>query len=256
MRSFDSFMQMITVAPQHFNECRAKFREMRELESYDFDNIEDSLANLRLLGAPLVEINSGILALETTFCPLDRQKFCIVDIETSGSKPQSDQIIEVGAVIVQGGEIIDRFESFVQADEIPQIIINLTGITVKDTKNAPSIKKVLERFRLFLNSAVFVAHNVNFDYNFISYSMEQAGFGALLNRKICTIDLARRTIKAQKYGLSHLAQEIGIDIENLHRAYGDAYAAYKIFQKSLKNLPISTITTENLIKFSKSKLIV
>ena len=77
----------MTITPQPFNECRAKFKNIKELQNYEFDTIEDSLANLRLLGVPLVELNNNKIALETTFCPIEKQKFCIVDIETNGSKP-------------------------------------------------------------------------------------------------------------------------------------------------------------------------
>ena len=243
-------MQKMTKNPQTFNACKARFKKIEELENYEFDTLKDTLANLRFLGAPLIEINDNFITLETSFCPLEKQKFCIVDIETSGSKPESGQIIEVGAAMVENGVIVDKFESFARADEIPQIITNLTGITSKETKHAPPVKKVLERFRLFLGDAVFVAHNVNFDYNFISCSLEKASFGPLLNRRICTIDLAKKTIKAERYGLSHLSSKIGIAIENRHRAYGDAYMAYRIFQKSLENTPVSIITTEDLIRFA------
>lgn len=250
MRSFDAMMLKIAMSPQPFNECRAKFKKISELENYEFDTVEDSLANLRLLGVPLIELNKSLIALETTFCPIEKQRFCVVDIETNGSKPQSAQIIEVGAVMVQNGKIIDKFETFVRADNIPDNIIRLTGITLQDTKSAPSLKKVLERFRLFLRDAVFVAHNVDFDYGFISHSMEQAGFGPLLNRKMCSIDLAKKTIKAERYGLSHLTKELGIVMGHRHRAYSDADAANSIFQKSLENLPDFIISTEDLVQFA------
>ena len=254
MRNFDKLIQKMTTNPQPFNECRAKFKNIKELNSYEFDTIEDTLLNLRILGLPLVELNNNLIALETTFSPLEKQKFCIVDIETNGSKPEHAQIIEVGAAMVQNGEVIDKFETFVKADEIPQNIVNLTHITLDDVKDAPSLKTTLEKFRLFLKDAIFVAHNVNFDYNFISHSMEEAGFGPLLNRKICTIDLAKKTIEAERYGLGFLIKELNIKIEQHHRAYSDAYAANVVFQKSLKNLPDSIISAEDLVSFAKPNL--
>ena len=81
--------------------------------------------------------------------------------------------------------------------------------------------------------------------------MEVSGFGPLLNRKICTIDLARKTIEAEKYGLASLIKELNIEVTNRHRAYDDAYAAKIVFDKSLKNLPEYIITTEDLVKFAK-----
>ena len=156
--------------------------------------------------------------------------------------------------MVQGGKVIAKFESFVKADEIPENIVRLTNITLEDVKDAPSLKSILEKFRLFLQDAVFVAHNVNFDYNFISYSMEEAGFGPLLNRKMCTIDLAKKTIKAERYGLGFLIKEFNIDVLQHHRAYSDAYAANEVFQKSLQNIPDFVISTEDLVKFAKPTL--
>ena len=161
---------------------------------------------MKVLGLPLIELSSKKLALETTFTPIEKQKFCIVDIETNGSKPTDSQIIEIGAIMYKNGKIVDKFESYVKAEEIPENIVRLTGITVEDVKNAPPLKSVLEKFRLFLGDAVFMAHNVNFDYKFISHSMEEAGFGPLLNRKICSIDLAKKTIEAERYGLGFLIE--------------------------------------------------
>ncbi len=249
MKNFDKLLHKITKEPQPFYECRAVFKKLSELKNYEFDTLYESVENMKILGLPLVELSNKKLALETTFTPIEKQKFCVVDIETNGSKPEHAQIIEVGAAMVQDGKVIDKFESFVKADEIPENIVNLTKITLEDVKNAPPLKKVLELFRLFLKDTVFVAHNVNFDYNFISYSMEEAGFGPLLNRKVCSIDLAKKTIKAERYGLGYLIKELDIQVDQHHRAYSDAYAANIVFQKCLKNLPTSVITTEDLVKF-------
>lgn len=232
-----------------FSECKSIFKKIKDLKAYDFETLYESVANMRVLGFPLIELSNKKLALETTLTPYEKQKFCIVDIETNGSKPSEAQIIEIGAVMYENGEIVDKFESYVKVDVIPENIVRLTGITLEDVKNAPSLKSILEKFRLFLGDSVFIAHNVNFDYKFISYSMENAGFGPLLNRKICTIDLAKKTIEAERYGLGFLIKQFDIDVEH-HRAYGDAYAAMVVFQKSLGNLPEHIITTEDLIKFS------
>lgn len=251
MRNFDKLIQKMTQNPQSFLECRSHLCKIKELKNYDFDTLNESIENLRVLGLPLVQLHNNLVALETTFSPIESQKFCIVDIETNGSKPDYAQIIEIGAAMVQDGKVIDKFETFVKADDIPQNIVELTHITLEDVKNAPPLKETLEKFRLFLKDAVFVAHNVNFDYNFISYSMEVAGFGPLLNRKICTIDLAKKTIEAERYGLGFLIKELNIEVSQHHRAYSDAYAANFVFQKSIQNLPESIISTEDLVNFAR-----
>ena len=97
---------------------------------------------------------------------------------------------------------------------------------------------------------MFVAHNVRFDYNFISESLQKYGYEELLNRRLCTINLAKKTIESEKYGLSYLKEHLSIDAGVHHRAYADALSALKIFEISLKNVPDEVKTTEDLIEFA------
>ncbi|MBR8464773.1 3'-5' exonuclease [Campylobacter sp. faydin G-140] len=204
----------------------------------------------RTLGLDIFKNEHGYIELRTRTRDIADQVFCVVDIETSGGTTDG-QIIEIGAIKIKNGIEIGRFESFVAAPHIPESISELTGITDADLKDAPSLASVLERFKTFLGTSVFVAHNVNFDYGFISYSLQKLGFSILLNRKICTIDLARRTIPSQKYGLGALKEILGITNTH-HRALNDAIAAAEIFKYSLKQLPFSVQSVEDLIKFSKT----
>jgi DNA polymerase-3 subunit epsilon len=224
-----------------------RIQQLKELEDYEIEDVE----TIRLLGLPLIELEEDNVALETTFTPIENQRFCIVDIETTGSNSKTDNIIEVGAILYQGGKVCDRFESFVHVEHIPENITYLTGISLKDVQEAPSIENVLEKFRLFLKDAVFVAHNVNFDYYFISDSMQRCGFGPLLNRRLCSIDLAHKTFEAPKYGLGFLIEFLNIDVATRHRAYADALATVSVVEKSFENLPQNIITTEDLINFAK-----
>ncbi len=201
-------------------------------------------------GLPLAE-KEGKIFLKTAKTPFVHQEFVVVDIETSGSKPYEAQVIEIGAIKFQGEHILDRFESFIYASEIPEYITKLTGIEQKDLNDAPSQKEVLIDFKKFLGDAVFVAHNVNFDYNFISSKLEQLGLARLANRKLCSIDLARKTIESERYGLAFLNESLGINTAVSHRAYADALTAYKIMQMALKRVPKEIKTTEDLIAFSK-----
>ena len=211
------------------------------------DEIEIEL--LKAYGLPLCE-EQGRVFLKTLMSSYLEQTYCIVDIETNGNDPYINQIIEIGAIKYKNGKIVDRFESFVYADFVPDYITKRTNITVDDLKKAPSLKQVLHDFRLFLGDLVFVAHNVGFDYNFISNSLKKAGFGELLNRKLCTIELAKKTIVAQKYGLGFLKEHLNIDIDTHHRAYADALSALMVFKEALKNIPPYIKTTEDLIRFS------
>jgi DNA polymerase-3 subunit epsilon len=101
-----------------------------------------------------------------------------------------------------------------------------------------------------LRDTTFVAHNVNFDYKFISIWFEKIELLEMLNRHICTIDLAKRTIKAEKFGLKTLKKYLDIKTEH-HRALSDAISTTKIFEYILENLPAEVESVEDLIKFSQ-----
>ena len=217
-----------------------------------FDNPELEFELLLSNGLPL-EIDDNKVFLRTSKTLISEQTFCIVDIETNGGKVnKGHQIIEIGAVKYKNGEIIDKYESLVYAKEIPEYIQDVTSITPCMLQNAPTINKVLEEFKIFLEDDVFVAHDIKFDYNFISASLQKYNLGKLENRKLCTIDLARRTIKAQRYGLRFLKELLDINIDNHHRAYSDALSTTFILEESLKSLDSKVVTVEDLINFSKN----
>ena len=247
MRPLDTFIQKIVQKPIFHKEFFAKMRTFKELEYVDVEDLQ----TLKLLGLPITKYTNFALTLESVAMPLSAAKFCIVDIETNGSKPSLNQIIEIGAVIIEDGKEIGQFSSLVKCDILPESITQLTGITLEDLSDAPSLKSVLEAFRLFIKDAIFVAHNVNFDYYFISHALEVCGFGPLLNRRLCTIELARKCIEAPKYGLSALSEHLGVPFENHHRALCDAKATEIVFFKALEKLPKEVQTVEQLIAFTK-----
>lgn len=190
--------------------------------------------------------------LQTALTSVDDTLFCIVDIETNGSKPSRDQIIEIGAVKLQNGRIIDTYESLVYCTEISEQIQEITGIRVEHTLQAPALGKVVREFRLFLGDAVFVGHDAKFDYNFVSAMMERSGLSKLLNRSLCTIDLAERTIESERYGLAYLNEQLSLYKEATHhRALSDAITTTKLLKRTLALVPNSIQNTEELIAFSK-----
>lgn len=212
-------------------------------------DLDVSIDLLNFYGLPIEEDNEEVY-LRTNKNLFKNEEYCIVDIETNGNSPVKNQIIEIGAVRYKNGEIIDKFESYVYADFIPQTIIRLTNIEIEDLKDAPSLKKVLHDFKLFLGDCVFVAHNVKFDFNFISNSLKTVGVDELLNRKLCTVDLSKKTIKADRHGLGYLREHLEIETGNHHRAYSDALSASKVLEACFENIPQEVRSTEELIKFS------
>jgi DNA polymerase-3 subunit epsilon len=110
----------------------------------------------------------------------------------------------------------------------------------------------MESFKLFLQDSIFVAHDVSFDYNFISGSMKKVGLEPLFNRALCSLALAERTIVSYRYGLSYLNDYLDLN-QNArhHRAMSDVITTYKLFLLSLESVNESLNNVEDLIKFSK-----
>jgi DNA polymerase III subunit epsilon len=210
-----------------------------------------SLELLKARGMNIVLVGN-LYRFSTAFISLDDTLYCIVDIETNGSKPAHHQIIEVGAVKLQNGKIIDTYESLVFCREIPEQIQEITGIKTEQTLKAPPLAKVMNQLRLFLGDAVFVGHAAKFDYNFVSAMMERVGLGGLLNRSLCTIDLAERTIESERYGLAYLNEQLELYKDATHhRALSDAMTTTKLLKRTLPLIPASIKNTEELIAFSK-----
>ncbi len=248
MIKFDSLISKLergTLSKNEFEICLYRMKT-----HYDCDVNTEVLKHY---GLPLVE-EGDTVCLSTAKNDYEDEVYCVVDIETNGNSPIKNQIIEIGAIKYCNGEILEKFESYVYADYIPDSIARLTKIQVSDLVDAPSLKDVLTKFKLFLGDCVFVAHNVNFDYGFISKSFQTIGDDELLNRKLCTVDLSRKTIEAPKHGLGFLKEFLNIDAGEHHRAFADAVSAAKVLDACMKNLPPEVKTTEDLIKFSKKPL--
>jgi DNA polymerase-3 subunit epsilon len=206
---------------------------------------------LQASGYPIIKDNLRY-CLTTFFTPYTQQKYCVIDIETNGSKPETSQVIEVGAVMVLNGQIIDRFESFVECTFVPEYISKITGITHNDLAGASTQLTVLQELRIFMQDAIFVAHNVNFDYGFLNHSFDRFGLGTIGNQKLCSIDLSKRTIKSERYGLAYLSESLELGNHNHHRAFSDALATAKLLEIAFGGLPKYVKSTDDLVTFSNS----
>ena len=194
----------------------------------------------------------GYFYFDTKYIKIEDAEFCIVDIETNGSKIERHQIIEIAAVKVKNGKIIDKYESLVFTKVINPIITEITGISASDTVDAPDLETVMREFKLFLGDAVFVAHDVKFDYNFISQSMQKVGLESLLNRSLCSLALAERTIVSFRYALFYLNDTFHLNPNpSHHRAMSDVMTTYGLFNLCMKNCKESLNNIEDVIKFSK-----
>jgi DNA polymerase-3 subunit epsilon len=247
-----------------YDELTIAFRKNRGLlskERYEdivssyttlFEDADTIFLLLQASGYPISQSDDGSYMLETLFVPYQDQRYCIIDIETNGSKPTNSQVIEIGAVMVQGGEVIDRFETFVECTYLPEYITKITGIEPEDLIGAPSRREALTKLREFMGDAIFVAHNVSFDYSFLSASFNRFGLGDIGNPRLCTINLAKRTFESERYGLAYLNNFLGIEEAVHHRAYSDAISAWRVMQKSFEAIPSYVTTADELLRFSTS----
>ncbi len=252
INNLELLIQKLIKNPIHFDDF------LNALEHSDETFFDCSQLEFELLisnGLPIDIINNKVV-LKTSQSTISEQIFCIVDIETNGNDTQNGQIIEIAGIKYQNGHIIDKYESLVYAKNIPIYIQEITNIKPIMLKDAPVLQVVLEEFKIFLEDSVFIAHNIKFDYKFISDSFIKYDLGKLENRKLCTIDLAKRTIKSDKYGLSSLKTLLNINLDNHHRAYSDALSTTYILEECIKQLPKNIATPEDLIKYSKSDNII
>jgi len=162
-------------------------------------------------------------------------EFAVVDIETTGSTPQSAGITEIAIVIHNGVEVTGKYVTLINPrHKIPPFIVNMTGISDEMVAAAPLFEDVAPQIYNLLNGRVFVAHNVSFDYSFVHYLLGRSGF-QWSAPKLCTIKLSRRVFPGlEKYGLGSLTRDLGIRIEGRHRAWGDAAATAQVLTMAIE----------------------
>ena len=160
--------------------------------------------------------------------------YAIVDIETTGGYASANGIIEICIKIFDGESIIEEFETLVNPNQaIPKYIQAFTGINNEMVQDAPAFEEVAERVYTCLQGNIFVAHNVNFDYSFIKSHLEFYGY-SFNAKKLCTVRLARQIFPGLvSYSLGNLCNSLEIDLNNRHRAGGDASATVVLFKKLL-----------------------
>ncbi len=156
----------------------------------------------------------------------------VFDIETTGLSVATCRITEIGAVRVRGGEVIDRFQSFVNPGvPIPPFIVEKTGITDEMVKDALPISEVLKDFLAFIGDALLIAHNANFDVGFIRAAAEECGY-PFHNPYLDTLSLSRYlNPKLGKHTLDSVADHYKLGDFNHHRAIDDAEMLSKIYIK-------------------------
>lgn len=162
---------------------------------------------------------------------LDALSYAVVDVETTGSTPgRGGRITEIAIVEVAGGEIVDEFGTLVDPGRpIPPWIVRLTGIDDEMVADAPEFGEVADLVTERLEDRVFVAHNASFDWRFVDAELRRARSLSPVGPRLCTLRLARRALPGlRRRGLDALSEHFGIEIQDRHRAGGDALATARI----------------------------
>ena len=210
------------------------FKVIYGVEAYLVDDLKD------------IVVNSKGQSIDDTYV--------VFDIETTGFSALSDRIIEIGAVKVEAGKIVDKFSTFVNPKiPIPYRIEHLTGINDEMVMNSETIDVILPQFLEFSRDAIMVAHNAEFDMSFIMQNAKNLGIEYEATY-VDTVALARVLIPSiSRYKLDNVAKALGVSLENHHRAVDDAGCTAEIFVKFIEMLKLREIfDLDGINEFSRS----
>jgi DNA polymerase-3 subunit epsilon len=162
--------------------------------------------------------------------------YAVVDVETTGTRLWAgDRITEIAVVTVRGGVVAETFETLVNPERsIPAFVTRLTNISWDMVKDAPRFRDICDDVVRAMDGAIFVAHNAQFDWRFVSAEVERATGQQLAGRRLCTVRLARKLLpQLRSRRLDFVAMHYGVTITARHRAAGDAVATAKILLRLL-----------------------
>lgn len=209
------------------NHCVSKdepFKIIYGVEAYFVDDLKEMIINSK---------NQSL-----------RESYVVFDLETTGFSAHQNRIIEIGAVKVVNGEVVDQFSEFVNPEvPIPYEIENLTGINDSMVMGSPTIEVILPKFMDFCEGSIMVAHNADFDMSFIKVNADRQGLPCEYT-VLDTVALARVLMPhLGNFKLNNIAKHLGISLENHHRAVDDATATGEIFMKFIEMLEEKEVHT-------------
>lgn len=204
-----------------------------------FDIVCKKTKNQSAPTAILGGMSGSSFASET---PLANLPIVVFDFETTGIDPQKERIIEIGAVRFENRKEVARFSQLINPGKpLSQEIVDITGITDDMLTSAPSSSQVIPALHDFMRGAVGVAHNAEFDANFLSHESSRLGIQCNYHI-ICTLKLSRALLKLQRYKLDFLAQHYGLTFESRHRSIGDILVTAEVLWRMLdENQSLKTL---------------
>jgi DNA polymerase-3 subunit epsilon len=160
-----------------------------------------------------------------------------VDVETTGGRYTASHILDIGIIRVENGVVVQTINQLVQPNvPIPYFITKLTGITNEMVWDQPQFETLAPELETVFKDAIFIAHNVNFDYRFFKEEFKRIGITFNTDR-MCTVKLSRRLHPEQRgHSLDRIIERMGITVTNRHRGYDDAEVLWKIFMDEYKRL--------------------
>jgi DNA polymerase III epsilon subunit-like protein len=170
-------------------------------------------------------------AIELTRC-----RFAVVDVETTGARPErGGRVIEVAVAILEDGTVHLAYEAVLDpGSPIPVWVTRLTGLSERDVVGRPRFQDVATDLRRTLEDGVFVAHNARFDWRHLAAEWTAAGVTAPAGRPLCTVRLTRRLVPELRHrGLDQVSDFFGVENPARHRAFGDALATAQILRALL-----------------------
>jgi DNA polymerase-3 subunit epsilon len=157
--------------------------------------------------------------------------YAVLDIETTGGSPKREKITEIAIYVYDGRKIIQEFQTLINPEKnIPYYITGLTGITNEMVADAPKFYEVAREIVKITEGKIVVGHNVNFDYGFMKEEFKRLGY-QYERERLCTIKMSRKLIPGKRsYSLGKICSDLGILINERHRAAGDALATLKLLE--------------------------
>lgn len=180
--------------------------------------------------------------------------YIVLDLETTGLDPTFDEIIEIAAIKISYGKKVSEFSTLVKPEnKIDEYITQLTGITNEMVKDAPKIEKVLHDLMNFLGDSVVVAHNANFDINFLYDNYMLYLNKPFTNNFIDTMRISRRLFKDIRHRLVDLAKEFKISVDVQHRAMADCEVTQKVYEYMRNHCTVNNIDLAAFLKTSHGR---
>ncbi len=180
--------------------------------------------------------------------------YCVFDLETTGFDPSFDRIVEIGALRVRSGEVVEEFHSLVNPErKISSDSIKVHGITDEMVKDAPKTAEILPRALDFIGSDIVIAHNAHFDVNFM-YDQSQIFLSKpFTNDFVDTLRISKKLFpELEHHKLRDISQKLDIVPDGAHRSLADCYTLYKCFLEMEKIFPPESLDDLSKIKKRKS----